>query len=85
MEPTAVGVHGWNLAGVHEPDSVVVVGIGNIGLLAILMAKAKGADNIIAIGKYALSRARRDWYCLANRAGLAEVWRLTQRRREAPV
>lgn len=53
VEPTAVSVHGWHLAGSERPDSVVVVGIGNIGLLAILVAKAKGAAQIIAIGKYA--------------------------------
>ena len=53
VEPTAVSVHGWQRAGVAQPDSVVVVGIGNIGLLAILVAKAKGARRIIAIGKYA--------------------------------
>ncbi len=53
VEPTAVSVHGWRLAGVDKPDSVVVVGIGNIGLLAILMAKAFGAAQIMAIGKYA--------------------------------
>lgn len=52
VEPTAVSVHGWNLAGVEHPDSVVVVGIGNIGLLAILVARTKGAGNIIAVGKY---------------------------------
>ncbi len=57
VEPTAVGVHGWNLDGIAEPDSVVVVGIGNIGLLAILVAKAKGVENIIAIGKYAPRQA----------------------------
>lgn len=53
VEPTAVSVHGWHLAGVERPDSVVVVGTGNIGLLAILVARAKGARQIIAIGKYA--------------------------------
>ncbi len=53
VEPTAVSVHGWRLARVDQPDSVVVVGIGNIGLLAILVAKARGARQIIAIGKYA--------------------------------
>ena len=53
VEPTAVSVHGWNLAGADQPDSVVIVGIGNIGLLAILVAKAKGARDIIAVGKYA--------------------------------
>ncbi len=52
-EPTAVGVHGWNLAGVAKPDSVVVVGIGNIGLLAVLVANARGVKQLIAIGKYA--------------------------------
>jgi (R,R)-butanediol dehydrogenase/meso-butanediol dehydrogenase/diacetyl reductase len=53
VEPTAVSVHGWRLAGVERPDSVVIVGIGNIGLLAILVARARGARQIIAIGKYA--------------------------------
>ena len=53
VEPMAVSVHGWRLAGVEQPDSVVIVGIGNIGLLAILVARAKGARQIIAIGKYA--------------------------------
>jgi (R,R)-butanediol dehydrogenase/meso-butanediol dehydrogenase/diacetyl reductase len=52
VEPTAVGAHGWNLAAVHDPDSVVVVGIGNIGLLAIVVARARGAGDIIAVGKY---------------------------------
>jgi (R,R)-butanediol dehydrogenase/meso-butanediol dehydrogenase/diacetyl reductase len=57
VEPTAVSVHGWRLARVEQPDSVVIVGIGNIGLLAVLMAKAKGARQIIAIGKYAPRQA----------------------------
>ena len=53
VEPTAVSTHGWRLAGVDRPDSVVVVGIGNIGLLAVLVARARGAGAIVAIGKYA--------------------------------
>lgn len=53
VEPMAVSVHGWNLAEVERPDSVVVVGIGNIGLLAVLVARAKRARCIIAVGKYA--------------------------------
>jgi (R,R)-butanediol dehydrogenase/meso-butanediol dehydrogenase/diacetyl reductase len=52
-EPTAVSVHGWNLAGLERPNRVVIVGIGNIGLLAVLVARAKGAGEIIAVGKYA--------------------------------
>ena len=35
----------------------MVVGIGNIGLLAVLVARAKGAGNIIAVGKYAARQA----------------------------
>lgn len=53
VEPAAVSVHGWRLASVQQPASVVVVGIGNIGLLAILVARTFGARDIIAIGKYA--------------------------------
>lgn len=67
VEPTAVGVHGWHLAGVVEPESVVVVGIGNIGLLAILVARAKGVKQIIAVGKYAPRQA------LAQRYGASLV------------
>lgn len=52
VEPTAVSVHGWRLAGIERPDSVVIVGLGNIGLLAILVARARGARQIIAVGKY---------------------------------
>jgi (R,R)-butanediol dehydrogenase/meso-butanediol dehydrogenase/diacetyl reductase len=57
VEPTAVSTHGWRLAGVERPEGVVVVGIGNIGLLAILVARAKGAGEIVAIGKYASRQA----------------------------
>src|SRR5262249_14312602 len=32
VEPMAVSVHGWNLAGLAAPETVVVIGIGNIGL-----------------------------------------------------
>ncbi len=62
VEPTAVGVHGWQLAGIAQPDCVVVVGIGNIGLLAVLVAKAKGAKQIIAIGKYVPRQALAERY-----------------------
>lgn len=53
VEPAAVSVHGWRLANVQRPATVVVVGIGNIGLLAILVARALGVEDIMAIGKYA--------------------------------
>jgi len=57
VEPMAVSVHGWNLAGIERPDSAVVVGLGNIGLLAVRAARAKGARRIIAVGKYATRQA----------------------------
>jgi (R,R)-butanediol dehydrogenase / meso-butanediol dehydrogenase / diacetyl reductase len=61
VEPMAVSVHGWNLTGIERPESAVVVGLGNIGLLAVRVARAKGARRIIAVGKYptrqALARA----------------------------
>jgi (R,R)-butanediol dehydrogenase/meso-butanediol dehydrogenase/diacetyl reductase len=66
VEPMAVSVHGWRQAGVEHPDSVVIVGIGNIGLLAVLVARARGARQIIAIGKY----ARRQELALAYGASL---------------
>ena len=53
VEPTAVSVHGWNLMGIERPESAVVVGLGNIGLLAVRVARAKGTRRIIAVGKYA--------------------------------
>lgn len=68
VEPTAVSTHGWRLAGLARPDSVVVVGLGNIGLLALLVARTKGAANVVAIGKYAprhaLARAYGATACL---------------------
>jgi (R,R)-butanediol dehydrogenase/meso-butanediol dehydrogenase/diacetyl reductase len=57
VEPMAVSVHGWNLTGIERPDSAVVVGLGNIGLLAVRVARAKGARRIVAVGKYATRQA----------------------------
>lgn len=57
VEPMAVSVHGWNLTGIERPDSAIVVGLGNIGLLAVLVARAKGARRIVAVGKYASRHA----------------------------
>jgi (R,R)-butanediol dehydrogenase/meso-butanediol dehydrogenase/diacetyl reductase len=52
VEPTAVSVHALRLADIDTPDTVLVVGIGNIGLLAVLVARAGGARRIVAVGKY---------------------------------
>ena len=67
VEPMAVSVHGVNLAGLTRSETVVVIGLGNIGLLAVRTARAKGASRIIAVGKYS---ARQD---LARAYGASTV------------
>src|SRR5215813_10625055 len=57
VEPMAVSVHGFHLAGIDRPEAVVIVGLGNIGLLAVLAARGLGARDVIAIGKYAPRQA----------------------------
>ena len=61
IEPFAVSVHAIRRLNVKLGDSVIVVGSGAIGLLAILAAKAAGASTIIAtdISEYNLDMARR--------------------------
>ncbi len=43
VEPLCIGCHAVNRAGVKETDTVLVVGIGPIGLSAIQFAESKGA------------------------------------------
>ena len=61
IEPFAVSVHAIRRLGVKLGDSVVVIGSGAIGLLAILAAKAAGASKIIAtdISEYNLKLAKK--------------------------
>lgn len=44
------GLHGNELAEVSYGDSVVIIGIGPVGLMAVAGAKLKGAGRIIAVG-----------------------------------
>ncbi|MDY4635336.1 MAG: alcohol dehydrogenase catalytic domain-containing protein [Candidatus Limivicinus sp.] len=44
------GFHGVELADVQFGDSVVVIGCGPVGLMAIVAAKLRGAGRIIAVG-----------------------------------
>lgn len=48
MEPVAVWVHMYELAPVKMQQTVAVLGCGSIGLLGIAMAKAAGAECILA-------------------------------------
>ncbi|MBP1042246.1 galactitol-1-phosphate 5-dehydrogenase [Vagococcus sp. BWB3-3] len=49
IEPSSVVLHGYYRMKITAGDNVVVVGCGNIGLLAIKWAKILGANQIIAI------------------------------------
>lgn len=47
VEPLSVALHAVNLTPLNLMDTVVIVGAGTIGLLALLAAKLKGAGRII--------------------------------------
>jgi len=49
VEPMAVGINAVSWTGLKAADSLVIIGIGKIGLLALLYAKASGIHPIIAI------------------------------------
>lgn len=46
VEPTAVGLHAVNLAGIKKGDNVLVIGGGIIGQISALLAKKKGAGYV---------------------------------------
>jgi L-iditol 2-dehydrogenase len=61
VEPVSIAVHAVERAGIHLGDTVVVVGCGIIGLLAIQAARLAGAGQVIAVDlvDYKLEEARR--------------------------
>ena len=67
LEPAYVAFHCVREAQVRYGDSVVVIGLGALGLLAIRMALAGGAETIFAVDPLP---ARREW-ALANGADYA--------------
>lgn len=48
-EPAAVALHAIYLAGLHENDTVLVIGAGMVGMFVIQLLKIKGCKNIIAV------------------------------------
>lgn len=50
VDMMSTGLHGVELAEVGYGDTVVVMGIGPVGLMAVAGARLKGAGRIIAIG-----------------------------------
>lgn len=49
VEPLANGVHVWARLAATFPETVVVIGCGTIGLLALQVAKAGGALRLVAV------------------------------------
>ncbi|MFB9470289.1 zinc-binding dehydrogenase [Nonomuraea salmonea] len=50
QEPLSVALHGLERAGVRVGSTVVVQGVGAIGLMAVVAARAAGAARIVAVG-----------------------------------
>lgn len=50
LEPMAVAVHAMRSITIEPNDTVVVCGLGTIGMLLIMFLKEKGIKNILAIG-----------------------------------
>lgn len=67
LEPLAVGMHAAARAGVRAAQSVGVLGVGPVGLMALQAAKAYGATRLVAVDSYPL---RLD---MARRMGATET------------
>lgn len=68
IEPAYVSIHCVRESNLRFGDSVVVVGLGAIGLLAVQMAREAGAENTFAVDPLSI---RREW---AARNGADEVF-----------
>lgn len=55
LEPLACVVHGQQVIDVRPGEQVVILGAGPIGLLHLLVAKRRGAERVVVVGR----RARR--------------------------
>jgi len=49
LEPFSVGIHAATRANIKPGSTVAVMGLGPVGLMAIVAARAFGANNIIAV------------------------------------
>ena len=56
------GLYGAQLADVQPGDTVVVMGVGPVGLMAIAGAKLRGAGRILAIGSRPAGLALAQFY-----------------------
>lgn len=67
FEPAFVSIHCVRESKVRWGDTVAVIGLGAIGMIAVEMCRASGAEKIFAIDPIA---SRREW-CLRNGADYA--------------
>ncbi len=76
MEPVAVWVHIYELAPVKMEQTVAVLGCGSIGLLGIAMARAAGAQLILAcdLAPHRLELARKMGANVALEAGKGDFF-----------
>ena len=58
----STGFHGVELADVQFGDSVLVIGIGPVGLMAVAGARMRGASRIIAVGTRKICRDVASFY-----------------------
>ncbi len=78
VEPLAVAVHAVNLAAPDEGDRVAILGAGNIGLLAVSLARRRGAT-VTAVDPLP------DRLALAQRMGATQVGPLLEGTYDAVV
>lgn len=80
MEPMAVAVHAMRRAAPAVSDTVVICGLGTIGLLLLMFLKEAGVQNILAVGNKDFQKQKalklgfpEDSYCNARRQD-ADKW-----------
>lgn len=56
LEPMSVAVHAMRRANVAQTDTVVVYGLGTIGLLLVMFLLEKGIQNVLVVGNKASQR-----------------------------
>lgn len=56
LEPMAVAVHAMRRVQFHKNDTVVIFGLGTIGMLLLMFLKDAGVENILAVGNKEFQR-----------------------------
>ena len=80
MEPMAVAVHAMRRMDIQQDESVVICGLGTIGLLLLMFLKEAGISNILVVGNKEFQKKTilelgisEDCYC-DSRTQDAEEW-----------